>query len=94
MEKPRPADQHQRSIGPLTTSFGKPVTPKHSPYYPTKQTNDARNKAAAGGAHMPGLPVATNTRTFGGPWGSSSLITRVPLGTTLGPSLSTTLTPL
>ena len=69
MKKPRPTNQHQRSIGSLTTSIGNPTTPESGTNPPMTETpgatHDARNEAATGAITMPHIPKATGTRTRG-----------------------------
>jgi len=96
MEKPWPADPHQRSISPLTTGFGKPATPKPGPDVATTETSgstlNARNEAEAGATQTPSVPEATSARTHSGSERTSSPLntTRIVRGTPLGPTIRTT----
>jgi len=92
MEKPHPADQHQRPISPLTASVGKPATSEPGNEAPTTETpgatHNTRNEAAIGATQMPHIPEATSTRAHGGTRGESPLNTtwivrRTPLGSAI-----------
>ena len=97
MEKPRPADQHQRPIGPLTTSTGEPTTPKPGTDATTTETpggtRNARNEAATGATQVPRVPKATSTQAGGRTRRKSPLnTTRIISGTSFGPAVGTTST--
>jgi len=67
LEKPPPTDQHQRPIGPLTTSVGKLAAFKPVTKAPTTETpggtHDTGNEAATGATQTPHIPEGTCTRT-------------------------------
>jgi len=95
MEKPRPADQYQRPIGPLATSARKPATPKPETDAPTTETpggtDNARNEAAAGATQAPHVPKATSTGARGRARRKSPLdTTRIVSRTSFGPAVRTT----
>ena len=95
MEKPRPTNQHQRPLGSLTTSVGKPTTPKPGTNAPTTETpgasHNARNEAATGATPTPHIPKATGTRIRGRTRRRSPLdTTQIICGATLRPAVRTT----
>jgi len=95
MEEPRLADQHQRPIGPLATSNGKPATPKPGTDAPTTETpgdtHNARNEAAAGATQAPRVPKATSTGARGRARRKSPLdTTRIVSATSFGCAVQTT----
>jgi len=99
MEKPHPADQHQRPIGPLTTSVGKPATSEPGNEATTPETpgatHNTRDEAAIGATQTPHMPEATSTRAHGRTRGESPLNTTwIVRGTPLGSAIQTTSTAL
>jgi len=97
MEKPCPSDQHQRPIGPLTTSAGKPAVSEPVTEAPTTETpggtHDAGNEAAIGATQTPHFPKATHTWACGRKRRKPSLnTTRIVRGTPLGPAVRTSST--
>jgi len=92
MEKPHPADQHQRPISPLTTSVGKPTTSEPGYEAPTTETPSAthntREEAAIGATQAPHIPEATSARAHGRtrrepPLNTTWIVSRTPLGSAI-----------
>jgi len=97
MEKPHPANQHQRPLSPLTTSAGKPTTSEPRNETPTAEapgaTHNTRDEAAIGATQTSHIPEATSARAQGRarrepPLNTTRMVRRTPLG----PAIRTTST--
>jgi len=103
MEKPHPADQHQRPISPLTTSVGKPATTEPGNEAPTTETpgatHNTRDEAAIRATQAPHIPEATSARAHGRirrepPLNTTWIVRRTPLGSAIRTALTALQAPL